>query len=146
VNHGAHVEAALPAFLDGRLTPAERARIERHLADCAGCRQAAEAYRAVGRRLDEDVAAEPLASMWPAIAQRRDPRRRAADLAFAFGATAALAAGFALGLGATGDHWPPAVTPRTAGVLADSDGSFPGEQTLSDVYFFDAANGVERTQ
>jgi anti-sigma factor RsiW len=39
----AHPEADLVAYVAGELTPAARAAVEAHLADCAGCRRETEA-------------------------------------------------------------------------------------------------------
>src|SRR5579884_12266 len=48
MNHDLLVEWAA-----GRLSPAEKAIIERHLGECAPCREAAEAQRAVWNALDQ---------------------------------------------------------------------------------------------
>ena len=42
---------AVSAGLDGEATPAERAAADRHLGECAECRDAAEHYAAVTRRV-----------------------------------------------------------------------------------------------
>jgi anti-sigma factor (TIGR02949 family) len=41
------LEAVLPPFVDGEATPAVRATVEAHLAECASCRDAVDAQRAV---------------------------------------------------------------------------------------------------
>jgi anti-sigma factor RsiW len=139
---GSHVEDRLPAYLDGRLDPAEQTRISAHLDACAECARAADELRAVGRLLDADAAPSP-APMGPAIARRRDPvRRRAAGMGFALATAASLAAGFALGLLAVRDGAAPAATDATASEAADAELLVTSETTLSEVYFLDGANGA----
>lgn len=64
-----HVDRALAAYLHGELAPAERQRIERHLARCSRCREAAERLRAVHAALPRlPVCAAPDA-LWQRIEQ-----------------------------------------------------------------------------
>jgi anti-sigma factor RsiW len=148
MNHMDHIEAQLPAYLDGRLDAAEHARVAAHVESCAACARAADDYRAVERLLDLDAAPAPLGPMWPAIARRRDPaRRRATDYGFALAAAASLTAGFMLGVLAIDDGTAPSASApaaaRTATPMTDADWLTSSEPTLSDVYFFDAAGGGE---
>lgn len=107
-------EAELQAWLDREIDPAERARVSRHLEDCADCRRVAGELRSAGERFsgvmlryDEDLAAEagdrprrPRTS-WDVAAHRPTgggrpgnvPRwaGRAAALVLLFGAAAAAA-------------------------------------------------------
>ena len=48
-----HTEKKLVAYLDGRLTMAERLQFEAHLALCAVCRERAQGFRSVWDALDE---------------------------------------------------------------------------------------------
>jgi len=48
-----HTEKKLVAYLDGRLTMAERRQFEAHLALCAVCRERAQGFRSVWDALDE---------------------------------------------------------------------------------------------
>jgi len=48
-----HTEKKLVAYLDGRLTMAERRQFEAHLALCAVCRERAQGFRSVWDTLDE---------------------------------------------------------------------------------------------
>ena len=48
-----HTEKKLVAYLDGRLTMAERRQFEAHLALCAVCRGRAQGFRSVWDALDE---------------------------------------------------------------------------------------------
>ncbi len=55
---------------DSGLSAADRAEIDRHLAECPTCRAAAEEWQAVRERIDAlpvDIA--PIGDLWPAIAQ-----------------------------------------------------------------------------
>jgi len=149
MNRDLHVQALLPAWLDDRLGPAEHARVQAHLETCAECARAADAYRALGRLLDDDESPAPLHPMWPAIARRRDPvRRRIADFGFALASAAALSAGFMLGVLALGDgaRSTPATVATTAAASVDTDLLSASERTLSDVYFFDTASNTETSQ
>lgn len=97
-------EAELQAWLDGELVPAERARVNRHLEDCADCRRglaelraAAATFSAAMLRYDEDLAAgtgagtAPVPTAAPAVS--RWPRRlsRAAAVVLLLGGAAAAA-------------------------------------------------------
>jgi predicted anti-sigma-YlaC factor YlaD len=68
------------AYLDGEVDDVQRARIERHLAGCAGCRAAVDQYRTVSR-LAGRLTVEDVANTDPLIRDRllatlRIPRRR----------------------------------------------------------------------
>ena len=68
----------LTEYLEGAMPPAERARVEEHLAGCRGCRAYLEQMRltiaAVGRLSDESVAPEAEAELLRAFRgwKRRD--------------------------------------------------------------------------
>ncbi len=47
------METRLIAYMDGRATTAERAEVESHVADCAGCRARVEEFRRLWSVLDE---------------------------------------------------------------------------------------------
>ncbi len=59
----------LSAYVDGELPGAERATVERHLADCARCRATADAYRGWGPALRAAMGAEAARDLsaiaWP---------------------------------------------------------------------------------
>ena len=63
-----YTEKKLVAYLDGRLTMAERRQFEAHLAICALCRERAEGFRSVWDALDE---LPPLAQLSSADQRRR---------------------------------------------------------------------------
>jgi anti-sigma factor RsiW len=69
----------ISAYLDGELDDAERARIERHLEGCAGCRAAIDQFQTV-IRLGGQLSAADVASIDPLTRDRllgtlRVPRR-----------------------------------------------------------------------
>lgn len=104
-------EAELQAWIDREIDDAERARVSRHLEDCADCRRvvgelrsASERFSGVMLRYDEDLAAEAgdRTRTLPDTTARRRMRRtrpvslprwagRAAALVLLFGAAAAAA-------------------------------------------------------
>jgi anti-sigma factor RsiW len=150
MNRDDHIEDRLPAYLDERLEPLERARVARHLELCPACTRAAEQFRALERALDEDPEVPPLRAMWPAVAARRSPaRRRIADVTFAMATAAALVAGFTLGVLGLGQPETPAVPEtRVHAAVTTDDGDWLtlSGRTLSDVYFFDVITGSGNTQ
>ena len=60
----------LSEYLDGELAGAERDALERHLAECAGCRETLEQLRRVTARARALDDRPPAADLWPAIAAR----------------------------------------------------------------------------
>ena len=61
------IEELLSALQDGAVTPAEQARVERHLADCADCRASAAAFQRVDERLRHYLQltpVPPIAAPW----------------------------------------------------------------------------------
>lgn len=66
----------LSAYLDGDVSAAARAEIDRHLAGCAACRGELESLRDLidrARALRRDI--EPERDLWPEIQGRLEPRR-----------------------------------------------------------------------
>lgn len=53
------MEKRMLPYVDGRLKESDRAEVEKHLADCPGCRVRVNAFRAVGSLLDELPQIEP---------------------------------------------------------------------------------------
>lgn len=60
----------LSEYLDGELLPDQRAAVEAHLAECAGCARTAEELRRVMRRASALDDRRPTTDLWPGIAQR----------------------------------------------------------------------------
>ena len=70
----------ISAFIDGQVDDAERARIERHLQGCPGCRAAVDQFETI-RRLAGRLSPADVASIDPLTRDRlmatlRIPRRR----------------------------------------------------------------------
>ena len=64
-------ETELNEYVDGALAPAARLGVERHLAECAGCREAvAELRRLVAQARDLPSGVEPGRDLWGEIATR----------------------------------------------------------------------------
>jgi anti-sigma factor RsiW len=71
-----HPDAELSAYASGNLAGDERARVERHLADCAVCRATVTAFRALLDRLAATAPAPP-AIAWPRYRAELRARREA---------------------------------------------------------------------
>lgn len=71
------VEKGLIAYLDQRANPAERRKVEEHLAGCAACRTRAEEFRRVSSVLGEMPAIEPSFGFDARVRQRvaAEPRQ-----------------------------------------------------------------------
>lgn len=69
-------EDRLSEYLDGELSPAAHLEVERHLVDCASCRETLVELRAVVARAAALTDDRPDANLWPAIEERiaRDAR------------------------------------------------------------------------
>ena len=98
----------LSEYVDGTLSPAERAECEAHLARCAECSGLVMELRAVATRAARLAASEPPAELWPGIAARinrpdvvdiRRPRRPRLQPWMAAAAVALFVAGGALVVG-----------------------------------------------
>jgi anti-sigma factor RsiW len=129
-----HPEELLDARLDGRLSEAESAELDRHLAECERCRRRLEALRAVRGMLREALPDEaPPAGLEAAIAAALDqedasapatPRRRAAPRWLL-----PLAAALVVGVGAVVlwlGRTPPAPPP---GIVDDAFAAYAGLAT-----------------
>lgn len=96
-------DGALHAYLDGESSEAQREEIERHLADCAACRERLEEATALGEGASELLAElEPVgvrAPSWREIEERAEarraapPRRSWARIGLAWAASIAIAFG-----------------------------------------------------
>ena len=64
----------LSEYLDGELTPAERAELERHLEGCRACREVLANLRAVVARAESLPDRGPERDLWAGIAARIAPR------------------------------------------------------------------------
>ena len=65
------VEILLDGYVDGELSPDERLRVQRHLADCAACRAAVDETRslvAAASELPREIS--PARDLYPEIAER----------------------------------------------------------------------------
>src|SRR5688572_6920502 len=83
----------LSDYIDDELSPADRARVDEHLAGCAGCRAVLEDLRTVIGVANRLPGRLPDRELWPGVAtriERRPPRR------FSFTAPQLIAAGIAL--------------------------------------------------
>lgn len=68
-------DGTLHAYLDGELSPVERERLDRHLADCAACRARLDEERALIERADALLAlAAPPERAAPPLSELRKPR------------------------------------------------------------------------
>jgi hypothetical protein len=68
-------DGTLHAYLDGELSPVERERLDRHLADCAACRARLDEERALIGRADALLAlAAPPERAAPPLSELRQPR------------------------------------------------------------------------
>jgi len=72
-----HWTDRLSEYLDGELSPDERVAVERHLANCAECRDTLEQLRAVVATARSLADEPPAADLWPAIATRIAPHEQA---------------------------------------------------------------------
>ena len=94
-----------------RLTAAERAAIEGHLADCGACRSTLAELRAVVRIARNLPDAPPSADLWPGVSARLDPRtttipfRQTLGKRFTFTLPQLVAAGLALMVLSGGMVW-----------------------------------------
>ena len=72
---GPHMDATLNEYVDGTLAARDRASVDAHLAECAGCRAAVAELRSLSASaagLPKSI--EPDRDLWPAIAIRIRPR------------------------------------------------------------------------
>src|SRR5918995_1673144 len=72
----------LSEYIDGELTPGERAQLEAHLPACRECRETLDELRAVVTRAANLPARPPAADLWPGIAPRLSGGRADAVLPF----------------------------------------------------------------
>jgi anti-sigma factor RsiW len=123
--------AAISELADGALAPAERARVEAHLDQCAGCRELLadlQALRTDARRLPR---LEPPAALWPRLTSRlraegvsdRRPRFQRSSIAW-LGVAAALVAAIGAALlmiGRAPSPGPQATPAQPAAALAEGN-------------------------
>lgn len=69
-----HDTTRLSEYLDGGLTPGERAELEAHLAGCTECARTLEELRAVVTEADRLPQLPPERDLWPGIEDRLTPR------------------------------------------------------------------------
>jgi anti-sigma factor RsiW len=81
----AHLTEELSEYLDGELTPAERAAADRHLSECGRCAALLGELRAIKAAAAELTPSVPERDLWPGIRARLSPRRGAAAHASAEG-------------------------------------------------------------
>jgi hypothetical protein len=97
-----HVDdGALHAYLDGELTPVERAQLEAHIAECPACRTRLEEERALVARAGQLLSlAQPVERPAPPMHQLRRPRlawRLRVPLTWAASVVLAVGLGYYLG-------------------------------------------------
>ncbi|MCH8805005.1 MAG: zf-HC2 domain-containing protein [Planctomycetes bacterium] len=68
------LRAQLGEYHDGELSSEAVRRLDTHLAECGGCREALESIRALATRVEGWEAVAPPANLWQAIANRLDRR------------------------------------------------------------------------
>ena len=118
-----HVDdGALHAYLDGELTPVERARLEAHVAECPACRTRVEEERALVARASSLLGlAQPPERAVPPLHQLRRPRLGwrlgGGGVPIAWAASVVLAVGLGYYLGGTSLARP---QPQMASVPQDS--------------------------
>jgi anti-sigma factor RsiW len=101
----------LSEYIDGELTPDERAQLEAHLVTCAGCAGTLEELRDVVLRAGALPPRPPDADLWPGIAPRLElsapvvPFRPTRARRFAFTMPQLVAAGLALMVMSGGGVW-----------------------------------------
>jgi len=108
-----HVDdGALHAYLDGELTPVERARLEAHVAECAACRTQLDEERALIERASGLLGlAQPPERAMPPLHQLRRPRltwRLRVPIAWAASVVLALGLGYYIGGETLHEAAPPA--------------------------------------
>ncbi len=70
-----HMDAKLNEYVDGMLAARDRASVEAHLAECAGCRAAIAEVRSLSASATSlPKSIEPGRDLWPPIAARIRPR------------------------------------------------------------------------
>ena len=109
----AEVRLSLGAYVLGALDPADRSRVDAHLADCAGCRDELASFAALpgllGRVSRAEVESEPVDPgpqllerlLSAAAAERRHDRRRRILTLVAAGVMVLAAVGVSVGIGVT---------------------------------------------
>jgi hypothetical protein len=99
-----HVDdGALHAYLDGELPPAERARLEAHVAECAACRTRLEEERALVERASGLLGlAQPPERAAPPLHQLQRRRGWRLRVPIAWAASVVLAVGLGYYIGGTG--------------------------------------------
>lgn len=70
----AHLTDGLSEYLDGELTPAERAAADRHLSECGRCAALLEELRAIKGAAAELPPPSPERDLWPGIRARLSPK------------------------------------------------------------------------
>jgi anti-sigma factor RsiW len=118
-----HVDdGALHAYLDGELTPAERAQLETHIAECPACRTRLEEERALVARAGQLLSlAQPVERPAPPMHQLRRPRlawRLRVPLAWAASVVLAVGLGYYLGGSADAPRQPEMLASRATDSLA----------------------------
>jgi anti-sigma factor RsiW len=82
------IQALIAGYVDGELTPEERARVEEHVGSCSGCAQELADQRALKEELDTMIFSEPsdaeLNRYWQSVYNRLE--RGVAWLLFTIGA------------------------------------------------------------
>jgi anti-sigma factor RsiW len=135
-----HDPELISLYIDGELEPAERARVEAHLASCEACRRTRDAFAAVGARVRAAAApADRLAArraLREILASGPEPfwRRRVAVPAPAL-ATLVAALLVTVVLLVTGRRAPSAAPPPPAAAPATAEGLDPSR--------FDRGNRME---
>jgi anti-sigma factor RsiW len=110
-----HPIEQLSEYVDGELSPRERARIEAHLSECPSCARLVDDLRAVVIAAQSVEDMPPATDLWPAIANRLEPRgagprvvpidARRGRRRFSFSVPQLVAASIAIALLSAGAVW-----------------------------------------
>jgi predicted anti-sigma-YlaC factor YlaD len=136
----AEVRLSLGAYVLGALDPADRGRVDAHLAGCADCRDELASFAALpgllGRVSRSEVESEPVDPgpqllerlLGAAAAERRHDRRRRILTSVAAGVIVLAAVGVSVGVGVTRGHHS-ATTPPAVVALASQTFTATNPQT-----------------
>ena len=140
---GAHIEARLPALIEGRLAADDEARVRAHCRACAACARALEETQAVWNALGAFGAPVLERPLWPSVVARIQRTASAHRLALRLAAAGAAVAGVVLGvlLGSPSQpqpSWQQETWTQVGSLLGEDEGS------LDNIYLSLADEGGEQ--
>ena len=130
-----HVDdGVLHAYLDGELPPAERARLEAHVAECAACRTRLEEERALVERASGLLGlAQPPERAAPPLHQLQRRRGSRLRVPLAWAASVVLAVGLGYYIGGKGDSRLP-LQGTAASAITDSVAAASGSGIVKTIW------------